>query len=242
MKAISSEQASDAQIEPEFSLSGVPQSKQVRFSPLVFLQRTFVIALASALLTACNMVQNRPAATVGVGDMAGSYTGHSSSKPHQNAAASRSKRGADPARQTVAYEGRERPGTIVIKTGERRLYFVLADGKALRYPVGVGRAGKQWQGRAQVDGKHVEPAWSPPDEVRRDNPRLPDVIQGGSPRNPMGPRALTLSGGGQYAIHGTNRPNTVGTFATYGCIRMYNEDILDLFDRVSIGTEVSVTS
>jgi lipoprotein-anchoring transpeptidase ErfK/SrfK len=99
---------------------------------------------------------------------------------------------------------------------------------------------KQWQGRAEIDGKHVSPAWAPPDEVRRDNPRLPDVIPGGSPRNPMGPRALTLSGGEQYAIPGTNRPYSIGTFATFGCIRMFNEDIIDLFDRVNVGTEVIV--
>jgi lipoprotein-anchoring transpeptidase ErfK/SrfK len=124
---------------------------------------------------------------------------------------------------------------------ERKLYFVLGDGKAIRDPVGVGRAGKHWQGRAEIDGKHVDPAWAPPEEIKRDNPRLPDVIPGGSPRNPMGPRALTLSGGEQYAIHGTNRPHSVGTFATYGCIRMFNEDIIDLFDRVKVGTEVLVT-
>jgi lipoprotein-anchoring transpeptidase ErfK/SrfK len=144
------------------------------------------------------------------------------------------------ARETVTFNGRADPGTIVVKTSERRLYLVLGDGKALRYRVAVGRAGKQWQGEARVNGKYVHPAWSPPDEVRQDNPNLPDVIPGGSPRNPMGPRALTLSGG-EYAIHGTNRPESIGTSASYGCIRMYNHDILDLFDRVSVGTQVVVT-
>ena len=85
------------------------------------------------------------------------------------------------------------------------------------------------------------PAWSPPEEVLRDNPRLPPVYPGGSPENPMGPRALTLSGGEGYAIHGTSRPHSIGTFASYGCIRMFNEDILDLFERVKVGTEVLVT-
>ena len=144
------------------------------------------------------------------------------------------------AREIVRYSGEVRPGTIVVKTSERRLYLVLSDGQAIRYPVAVGRAGKQWQGWAQVNGKHVEPAWSPPDEVRQDNPKLPDVIPGGAPNNPMGPRALTLSGG-EYAIHGTNRPSSIGTFASYGCIRMYNQDIVDLFERVGVGTEVVVT-
>jgi lipoprotein-anchoring transpeptidase ErfK/SrfK len=144
------------------------------------------------------------------------------------------------AREPVAFTGRAEPGTIVVRTSERRLYLVLGEGRALRYPVAVGRPSKQWQGEARVNGKHVHPAWSPPDEVRQDNPKLPDVIPGGAPNNPMGPRALTLSGG-EYAIHGTNRPESIGTFASYGCIRMYNQDIVDLFDRVSVGTQVVVT-
>ena len=144
------------------------------------------------------------------------------------------------AREVVRYDGEGQPGTIVIKTAERRLYFVLGDGRAIRYPVAVGRAGKQWQGRSWVKGKHVNPAWSPPAEVRADNPKLPAVIPGGSSSNPLGPRALTLLWG-EYAIHGTNRPSSIGTFASYGCIRMYNPDILDLFGRVSVGTPVVVT-
>ena len=86
----------------------------------------------------------------------------------------------------------------------------------------------------------MRPAWSPPAEVKRDNPRLPSVIAGGSPHNPMGAGALTLSRG-QYAIHGTNRPDSIGRFASYGCIRMHNQDIVDLFGRVSVGTPVMVT-
>jgi lipoprotein-anchoring transpeptidase ErfK/SrfK len=143
------------------------------------------------------------------------------------------------AREVVSYEAGVQPGTIVVKTAERRLYLVLGNGSAIRYPVAVGRPGKQWQGSAQVNGKHVQPAWTPPAEVRADNPKLPHVIPGGSPGNPMGPRALTLSGG-EYAIHGTNKPSSIGTFASYGCIRMYNQDIVDLFDRVSVGTPVVV--
>ena len=143
------------------------------------------------------------------------------------------------AREVVRYDSEVRPGTIVVKTAERRLYFVLGDRTAIRYPVAVGRRGKQWQGFAQVNGKHIQPAWVPPAEVRADNPQLPAVIPGGSPRNPMGPRAMTLSGG-EYAIHGTNKPSSIGTFASYGCIRMYNRDILDLFERVSVGTPVVV--
>ncbi len=143
------------------------------------------------------------------------------------------------AREVVGFDAAVPPGTIVIRTGERALYLVGQGGSALRYPVAVGKPGKQWFGWSQVDGKYVEPAWSPPAEVKRDNPRLPNVIAGGSPSNPMGPRALTLTGG-EYAIHGTNRPGSVGTYASYGCIRMYNGDIVDLFERVRVGTRVVV--
>lgn len=132
------------------------------------------------------------------------------------------------------------PGTIVVKTGERRLYLILDSGRAMRYPVGVGRYGKQWAGTTRIDGKYSNPAWSPPKEVKRDKPNMPDVIPGGSPRNPMGVAAMTLSGG-EYAIHGTNMPGSVGGFVSYGCIRMLNADITDLYQRVSVGTTVVVT-
>ena len=131
-------------------------------------------------------------------------------------------------------------GTIVVKTSARRLYLVLDATRALAYPVGVGKAGKQWQGVSRIDGKYVEPAWSPPAEVKRDNPSLPDVIPGGSPHNPMGVAAMTLAGT-EYAIHGTNMPGSIGGFVSYGCIRMYNQDITDLFGRVPMGTTVVVT-
>ena len=143
------------------------------------------------------------------------------------------------AREFVAFDPAAEPGTIVIRTAERSLYFVAGRGAAIRYPVAVGKPGKQWFGAAAIDGKHVRPAWSPPDEVRRDNPRLPDVIEGGSPRNPMGAAALTLNRG-EYAIHGTNRPGSIGTYASYGCIRMHNHDIADLYGRVRVGTPVIV--
>lgn len=148
--------------------------------------------------------------------------------------------GAAGAREMVAFEAGLAPGTVVIRTAERRLYFLLGGGAAIRYPVAVGKPGKQWAGWAAIDGKYVAPAWSPPAEVKRDNPRLPDVIAGGSPHNPMGAAALTLDRG-EYAIHGTNRPGSVGTFASYGCIRMYNADVLDLLGRVAVGTPVFVT-
>jgi len=145
------------------------------------------------------------------------------------------------AREVVAFrDSSVSAGTVVVRQHERRLYYVLGDGRAIRYPVGVGRAGKQWAGTTRIDGKYVKPAWSPPKEVKRDKPSLPDVIPGGSPRNPMGAAALTLAGG-EYAIHGTNVPGSVGGFVSYGCIRMFNKDVVDLYDRVSVGTTVVVT-
>ena len=130
-------------------------------------------------------------------------------------------------------------GTIVVRTNERRLYLVLGNGQAIRYPVGVGTAGQQWAGTSRIDGKYVQPAWAPPADIKRENPRLPDVIAGGSPHNPMGVAAMTLAGT-EYAIHGTNAPGSVGHFVSHGCIRMYNADITDLFQRVAVGTTVVV--
>lgn len=141
----------------------------------------------------------------------------------------------------VSYRSDYAPGTIVVRTKERRLYLIVDRDRAIRYPVGVGKAGKQWSGTAEIDGKYRKPAWAPPADVKHDNPRIPDVIPGGTPANPMGVAAMTLSGGGQYAIHGTNRPKSVGHFVSYGCIRMYNDDISDLYQRVSVGTPVVVT-
>src|ERR1700735_5507220 len=132
--------------------------------------------------------------------------------------------------EMVGVRGEYSPGTIVVKTNERHLYLILDDGHAMRYPVGVGKSGKQWAGTTRIDGKYRNPAWSPPAEVSA----------GGSPRNPMGVAAMTLAGG-EYAIHGTNMPGSVGGFVSYGCIRMLNPDITDLYERVSVGTTVVVT-
>ncbi len=144
------------------------------------------------------------------------------------------------ARQTVNFRDNYSPGTVVVKYSQRTLYYVMPGGKAVAYRVGVGRAGKSWFGTRFIDGKRLRPAWAPPAEVKRDNPRLPNVIAGGSPSNPMGAAALTLSGG-EYAIHGTNAPGSIGGYVSYGCIRMHNADILDLYNRVGFGTQVVVT-
>jgi len=142
--------------------------------------------------------------------------------------------------EVVHFDGGVSAGTIVVRTNERRLYLVLGEGRALMYPVGVGRAGMQWQGRAIIESKRVRPAWGPPPEIKRENPRLPDVIAGGAPNNPMGVAALVLNDG-KYAIHGTNNPGSIGGYVSHGCIRMYNADITDLYGRVGVGTQVIVT-
>jgi len=144
------------------------------------------------------------------------------------------------AREIVGFAGSYSAGTIVVRTNERSLYYVLGNGKAVRYPVGVGMSGKQWTGSSMITGKYLRPAWSPPAEVKRDKPNMPNVIAGGSPHNPMGVAAMTLAGG-EYAIHGTNVPGSVGGFVSYGCIRMLNTDITDLYQRVPVGTTVVVT-
>jgi lipoprotein-anchoring transpeptidase ErfK/SrfK len=143
------------------------------------------------------------------------------------------------AREIVPLSGYS-AGTIIVKTSQRRLYYVIGEDKAIRYPVGVGRAGMAWSGTAYIQGKYIRPAWSPPDMIKRENPRIPNVIPSGSSANPMGAAAMTLSGGGEYAIHGTNSPGSIGGFVSHGCIRMYNSDIMDLYDRVSLGTKVVV--
>ena len=147
-------------------------------------------------------------------------------------------RAATSERAVVAFSGFA-PGTIVVKTGERRLYYVIDERRALRFSVGVGRAGKTWTGTARIEGKYVRPAWEPPEEIRRAHPELPQVIAGGATNNPMGAAALTLRGG-DYAIHGTNRPASIGGFVSYGCIRMHNRDIVELYRLVDIGTPVIV--
>ncbi|NLH82940.1 MAG: L,D-transpeptidase [Phyllobacteriaceae bacterium] len=142
------------------------------------------------------------------------------------------------AREVVPFDGGFTAGTIVIKTGERKLYYVLGGGQAIRYKVAVGMPGKEWAGQTTIGRMEVDPIWGPPAEVKHDKPELPDLVPPG-PHNPLGPRAMLLSGT-EYAIHGTNRRDSIGTRASYGCIRMYNEDVVELYDRVSIGTPVVV--
>ena len=141
-------------------------------------------------------------------------------------------------RRTVPWNGRQTPGTIVISTSQRRLYYVLGNGQALRYGVGVGRRGFSWSGTKTVSMKREWPDWRPPPEMLKRRPDLPRHMRGGI-ENPLGARALYL-GSSLYRIHGSNEPDTIGAAVSSGCIRMTNKDVIDLYDRVRIGTKVIV--
>jgi lipoprotein-anchoring transpeptidase ErfK/SrfK len=141
-------------------------------------------------------------------------------------------------RRIVGFETKYAPGTIVISTDERRLYYVLSRGKAIRYGIGVGRPGFAWAGTKTVTMKREWPDWRPPAEMLRRRPDLPRYMKGGVD-NPLGARALYL-GGSLYRIHGSNEPETIGQAVSSGCIRMTNEDVIDLYERVKVGTRVVV--
>jgi lipoprotein-anchoring transpeptidase ErfK/SrfK len=152
--------------------------------------------------------------------------------------------GVDPKfrRTTVENPTGEKPGTVVIDTAQRFLYLVQADGKALRYGVGVGREGFSWKGTATIGRKAEWPGWTPPPAMRKRQPGLPGHMPGGI-NNPLGARAMYLHKGGRdsmYRIHGTNEPRTIGQAMSSGCIRMNNDDVIDLYSRVGSGTRVVV--
>jgi lipoprotein-anchoring transpeptidase ErfK/SrfK len=141
-------------------------------------------------------------------------------------------------KQLVDYTGKERPGTIVIDTPNKFLYLVQGDGKALRYGVGVGKPGFSWAGVKTISAKREWPDWTPPAEMLVRRPDLPRHMEGG-PENPLGARAMYL-GSSLYRIHGSNEPWTIGTNVSSGCIRMRNEDVIDLYGRVNVGAKVVV--
>lgn len=141
-------------------------------------------------------------------------------------------------RTIVDLDTREAPGTVIIDTGNTALYYVLGHGQAIRYGVGVGRQGFTWSGTQTISRKAEWPDWHPPAEMIARQPYLPRFMAGG-PGNPLGARAMYL-GSSEYRIHGTNDPSTIGKFISSGCIRLINEDVEDLFNRVSIGTKVVV--
>lgn len=141
-------------------------------------------------------------------------------------------------RTTVSYNGSFAPGTIVVSTQERRMYYVLGNGQAIQYGVGVGRPGFEWGGTKTVTAKREWPDWRPPAQMLKRRPDLPRYMPGG-PDNPLGARALYL-GSSLYRIHGSNEPETIGQAVSSGCIRMLNEDVEDLYSRVRVGTRVVV--
>ncbi|WP_322515986.1 L,D-transpeptidase [Rhodopseudomonas palustris] len=141
-------------------------------------------------------------------------------------------------RERVQFMGNYAPGTIVISTSERRLYLVGADGTALRYGIGVGRDGFRWAGTHRITAKKEWPSWTPPAQMLRRRPDLPRHMAGGED-NPLGARAMYL-GSTLYRIHGSNEPETIGQAVSSGCFRMTNEDVVDLYERVRVGTKVVV--
>jgi len=141
-------------------------------------------------------------------------------------------------RTAVFYRTTEAPGTIIISTSDRFLYLIQGNGRALRYGIGVGREGFQWQGLQKISRKQEWPDWTPPPEMIQRQPYLPRFMAGG-PGNPMGARALYL-GATVYRIHGTNQPQTIGSAVSSGCFRLVNADVADLYDRVPVGTKVII--
>jgi lipoprotein-anchoring transpeptidase ErfK/SrfK len=142
-------------------------------------------------------------------------------------------------RTTVTYANKYAPGTIVVNTTERRLYLVLSEDRAIRYGIGVGRIGMTWQGTTQVAQKREWPDWIPPEQMRARVKGLPAFMKGG-PDNPLGARAMYLAGT-LYRIHGSNEPDTIGQAVSSGCIRMTNQDVIDLYERARVGARVVVT-
>jgi lipoprotein-anchoring transpeptidase ErfK/SrfK len=161
-------------------------------------------------------------------------------RPRQEARLSNGKVKLDPQfkRQIVAYDTRQSAGTIVVDTGDKFLYLVLGNGKALRYGIGTARTGFEWNGTHKVTRKAEWPGWTPPAEMRKRQPNLPSYMPGGI-NNPLGARAIYL-GSTLYRIHGTNEPWTIGQNVSSGCIRMVNADVEDLYDRVKLGARVIV--
>lgn len=143
-------------------------------------------------------------------------------------------------RKIVDFPGRESPGTVVVSFADRRLYWVLKGHQAISYPIGVPTGDARWAGVTHVSSKRINPSWTPTADMRRKNPKLPAYVPGGHPLNPLGPRAMYL-GNTMYRIHGTDAPWTIGQEVSHGCIRMLNQDAVDIYNRTPVGTRVIVT-
>ena len=141
-------------------------------------------------------------------------------------------------RSEVSFKTTEKPGTIIIRTSQKYLFLVLPEGRAMRYGIGVGRDGFRWSGVERVTRKAEWPGWTPPPEMRKRKPHLPAFMKGG-PDNPLGARAMYL-GSSLYRIHGSNEPDTIGQAVSSGCIRMTNDDVMDLYERAKVGAKVVV--
>jgi lipoprotein-anchoring transpeptidase ErfK/SrfK len=180
------------------------------------------VVLGTCALLAGAMVQAAPASAQLLFDWGGSNTVGSSG------------------REMVRFSPQYRPGQIIVSFGDRRLYYVTRPGEAISYPIAVPRDQSRWQGVTSVTQKRENPSWTPTPTMIAENPRLPRWVPGGHPMNPLGVRALYL-GSSMYRIHGTDAPWTIGTAVSKGCIRLYNQDVLDLYPRVNVGTKVTVT-
>lgn len=143
-------------------------------------------------------------------------------------------------REVVRFNQSHAPGQVVVSFGDRRIYFVTKPGEALSYPIAIPREQSRWQGITSVTQKRENPSWTPTPTMLAENPRLPRWVPGGHPMNPMGVRAMYL-GSSTYRIHGTDAPWTIGSAVSKGCIRMYNQDVIDLYPRVKVGAKVTVT-
>jgi lipoprotein-anchoring transpeptidase ErfK/SrfK len=143
-------------------------------------------------------------------------------------------------RQAVSISSEFKPGQLIVSFGDRRLYLITKEGQAISYPIAIPREQDHWSGNTTVSSKRENPSWTPTPTMLKENPRLPSWVPGGHPMNPLGVRALYL-GSSTYRIHGTDAPWTIGQAVSKGCIRMFNEDVLDLYPRVPVGTKVVVT-
>ena len=143
-------------------------------------------------------------------------------------------------RETVRFSPQYGKGQVIVSFGDRRLYYVTQPGEAISYPIAIPREQSRWQGVTAVTQKRVNPSWTPTPTMIAENPRLPRWVPGGHPMNPLGNRALYL-GSSMYRIHGTDAPWTIGTAVSKGCIRLYNQDVADLYPRVNVGAKVTVT-
>lgn len=206
-------------------------------------RRLVLLAAAGTPLAACNTIPYPPAPSLmSDPELAAWYVGMRPDKPHDIPLVDKSKIDPQFRRQTVAYKGPEAKGTIVVDIDERLLYFVNGDGTAERYGAGVGRQGFSWRGRAYVGRKAVWPDWSPTSTMVRIKPELPRFVEAGLD-NPLGSRAMYLYQGGRdilFRIHGTNEPWSIGEQVSSGCIRLLNEDVADLYEKVPVGTNVLV--